>query len=759
MCEHFVVNPGMLVILSGLPGAGKSWLRQCAVGLPPGAWVSTDAIREMVLGVADELDVEGQPIARHHQDANGSVFKIAYELVSARLAEGLATVIDATNLTDVDRGEWVKIAQSHGCRAVVAILDVPYEGCLEGNARRRARVPEAVIRAMAGPGGLQRTSRFEHVLVQPGTVFEFVPQRLEGLNYDVVGDVHGLRDEFLELVSRAGWRFADGHLSHPEGRKLLLLGDVVDRGPASIAMLQLMRQAVADGVALLVAGNHEAKLLRFLDQAEAGALPPTWRSQAGAATGMAMLALPEAARRELMAFLRTLPSHFVHEEEALVFAHANIQRFEPMRTLRSEFLYGHGRVCGSDTDASYQRHFDAGLNRYTLIRGHIPHTSKQSNVFSLERSAYERGELVLMRLDDFVARRHAGEPVRQAFGNSLIVQRCAFSFQEARAQWALGLAMQSLEAEGLVSGRAHARHPLRVFKYSRQVFWDNAWDRHAALIKARGLVLDIAGNIISHPFDKCFNYGENAAGFDLPEDAALVAVEKLNGFLGIISRNPVGGDVLAHTQGSFEGPPAEWLNAYVRAPQLLGRISQFLARTGVTLMVEVLHPEDPHIIEYGAADHGLWLIGVRGCRVEDQPWTEEAVDVVAAQLGMRRPRWYRTTKGALLDACAQHTEVRLEGWMARLDAPLQPFVFKLKTPGYLVTKFLGRLSSGRIKHMYAKPENFKQTVDEEFFDLVDALVRNVSRERLLEMTQDERVAYVRGLLADIRSGQVAEGVR
>lgn len=56
---------------------------------------------------------------------------------------------------------------------------------------------------------------------------------------DIVGDVHACYDEFIELLQRLGYeRCHDGTHRHPEGRKLLSLGDITSRGPQSIKMLQ-----------------------------------------------------------------------------------------------------------------------------------------------------------------------------------------------------------------------------------------------------------------------------------------------------------------------------------------------------------------------------------------------------------------------------------------------------------------------------------------------------------------------------------------
>lgn len=51
---------------------------------------------------------------------------------------------------------------------------------------------------------------------------------------------------------------------HPEGRRAIFVGDLVDRGPAIPEVLRLAMDMVASGTALCVQGNHESQLLRKL---------------------------------------------------------------------------------------------------------------------------------------------------------------------------------------------------------------------------------------------------------------------------------------------------------------------------------------------------------------------------------------------------------------------------------------------------------------------------------------------------------------
>jgi hypothetical protein len=76
---------------------------------------------------------------------------------------------------------------------------------------------------------------------------------------DVVGDIHGQFDAFQDLLHALKYS-ADG--SHPENRKLIFVGDLVDRGPDSPAVVETVMNMAEAGNAQSVLGNHELNIVR-----------------------------------------------------------------------------------------------------------------------------------------------------------------------------------------------------------------------------------------------------------------------------------------------------------------------------------------------------------------------------------------------------------------------------------------------------------------------------------------------------------------
>jgi len=80
--------------------------------------------------------------------------------------------------------------------------------------------------------------------------------------HDIIGDIHGHADALAELLGELGYRRRDGVFAHPD-RKVVFLGDFIDRGPKIRETLEMVRGMVEAGSALTVMGNHELNAMAF----------------------------------------------------------------------------------------------------------------------------------------------------------------------------------------------------------------------------------------------------------------------------------------------------------------------------------------------------------------------------------------------------------------------------------------------------------------------------------------------------------------
>lgn len=83
--------------------------------------------------------------------------------------------------------------------------------------------------------------------------------------YDLIGDIHGHADELIQLLDLLGYQKKQSAYQHPD-RKVIFLGDFIDRGPQIRQVLEIVRPMVEEGKALAVMGNHELNALAFHTQ-------------------------------------------------------------------------------------------------------------------------------------------------------------------------------------------------------------------------------------------------------------------------------------------------------------------------------------------------------------------------------------------------------------------------------------------------------------------------------------------------------------
>ncbi len=341
-----------LVVLIGASGSGKSTFARSH--FLPTEIISSDTCRGLVSD--DETN----------QDATRDAFDVLHYITAKRLAAGKLTVIDATNTQADDRKTLIKLAREYHCIPVAIVLNLSEKLCHDRNQQRPDRafgahvVRRHVQNIQRSLKGLQREG-FRHVHIL-STLEDIQSARIERQPlwtnrkhehgpFDIIGDVHGCCDELEALLQTLGYdamptaesrQFADfASYRHPQGRKAVFLGDLVDRGTRILDTLKLVANMVATGDALCVPGNHDSKLLRKLKGQNV-------RVNHGLEQSLAEIeALSEETRQpfvqDLQKFLDSLVSHYVLDEGRLVVAHAGMKQAYQGRgsgQVREFALYG-----------------------------------------------------------------------------------------------------------------------------------------------------------------------------------------------------------------------------------------------------------------------------------------------------------------------------------------------------------------------------------------------------------------------------------
>lgn len=200
---------------------------------------------------------------------------------------------------------------------------------IEREARRIARAAHApfaaVILGAATPPGVKDPIRLDPsaaMLARPPLACD---RRGEPGPFDIIGDVHGCFEELVALLETLGWRVdprSSGEAlfsaTPPPGRRAIFVGDLTDRGPLPVEALRLVMGMVEGGVAEIVSGNHDHKLMRMLSGAD------VTRNHGLAETEAALARCSEGFRARLRVFLEGLPDHLWLDDGRLVIAHAGL---------------------------------------------------------------------------------------------------------------------------------------------------------------------------------------------------------------------------------------------------------------------------------------------------------------------------------------------------------------------------------------------------------------------------------------------------
>lgn len=83
-------------------------------------------------------------------------------------------------------------------------------------------------------------------------------KKIEGSAWDIIGDIHGEFDSLLELLHQLGY---DEQGNHRMNRKMIFVGDIVDRGNKTVSCIKKVKELVQNGKAYAVLGNHELNTL------------------------------------------------------------------------------------------------------------------------------------------------------------------------------------------------------------------------------------------------------------------------------------------------------------------------------------------------------------------------------------------------------------------------------------------------------------------------------------------------------------------
>ena len=407
-----------LVALVGVSGSGKSTFAR--EHFLPTEVLSSDFFRGIVSD--DENSLE----------ATDDAFAALHFVAAKRLAKGLLTVVDATNVQPGGRQKLVELARRYHAQTVAIVLDMPEALCRERNVDRADRNFGNRVISQQRQQLRRSLKRFKgegfrrtfvlHTAEEVERV-EIVREKLwpdlreEQGPFDIIGDVHGCYDELEDLLMQLGYEIAGEKIQTPPGRKAIFLGDLVDRGPDSPRVLELAMRMVEQGVALCIPGNHDARLVRALQGRKVKrtyGLEETLAQMEGQAA--------EFGKR-VEAFLYGLVSHYVLDGGALVVAHAGMKEEMAGRAsgaVRSFALYGDATGEEDEYGLPVRRNWAADYRgQARVVYGHtpVPRAEWLNRAINIDTGCVFGGSLTALRYPELdlvsvPARKQYADPVR-----------------------------------------------------------------------------------------------------------------------------------------------------------------------------------------------------------------------------------------------------------------------------------------------------------------------------------------------------------
>ena len=106
----------VMVVISGLPGSGKSYFSRRLVEQVPLLVLESDALREVVF-----------PNPSYTGAESSQLFRACHLLIERLLRKGIPLILDATNLVEGHRERLYHIAEQAGAKLIVVYLKAPPE--------------------------------------------------------------------------------------------------------------------------------------------------------------------------------------------------------------------------------------------------------------------------------------------------------------------------------------------------------------------------------------------------------------------------------------------------------------------------------------------------------------------------------------------------------------------------------------------------------------------------------------------------------
>lgn len=222
------------------------------------------------------------------------------------------------------------------------------------------------------------------------------------MKLDIIGDVHGCYDEFVQLTKKLGYQWNEGYPIHYDHRQLAFIGDITDRGPNSIAMIEIVFfLVVKKKQAYYVPGNHCNKLYRYFIgrnvQVSHGLETTVKEYESFSKQTQQMI------KNNFIELYEQAPLYDILDKEKLIIAHAGIREKDIGKTgkaVRTFVLYGditgEKHPNGAPVRRDWAKHYKGN---HLIVYGHTPvrEVRKINRTVNIDTGAVFGGKLTALQ--------------------------------------------------------------------------------------------------------------------------------------------------------------------------------------------------------------------------------------------------------------------------------------------------------------------------------------------------------------------------
>ncbi len=573
-----------ILLTRGAPGSGKS------------TWINKSGLQQYTLSPDDIRLMVSSPVMLPDgslgisQSNESFVWGKLFELLEKRMQLGELIIVDATHSTPRSLSAYKTLMSKYRYRGyIIDFTDVPMDVCLSRNANRTPvykTVPEEVIRRIYSRYATFVTPKLFTTLKPDEVLSSFKLNPVDMNEYEkiyFIGDIHGC----IEPLDA----FLDKYYS--PNNYYLFLGDLVDRGLDSVAVVErLMRLSENKNVGFIY-GNHDQYLFQYANDEQYG------RAFQRTASELNKANVDKKSLRSFMYKWRFV-TYLSHHGVNVLATHGGVPTMIDATTALEQIIRGVGSY--EDIAVCYDTWNSTMPYNSVQVNGHrntVPMLPIQNgNCINLEGEVEFGGHLRIAIMSD--EQWHYLEIKNNKVNPMLRRNRVAEASTSTTepSEFIKGL----MSNKGIKATKQFGN--VYSFAFKNKVFTDGKWDSET--IKARGLFANTAtGEVVARCWNKSFNIGERAStSYGELSKAAypITAYLKYNGFLGIVGYDSESDSLFVSSKTSTRSPHSEWFR------------NQLLERIGVTKLeeltnrlrdeklscaFEVMEPDnDPHIIEY-----------------------------------------------------------------------------------------------------------------------------------------------------------------